>query len=311
MWVHVRCLSLNMATSSVTETRCRKKLARRRSLAPTLDRVRHRLAYELLKDPPHIPARLLKVRFDAKLAPPDESGCRIWRGAVRKRGDNAPEVGTMRLKAPDGSLMVTAPQVAWFLAGRGWVDKDTYLNRRCGQALCCEASHLLPQAKVDRRKLSVDQVLECRELYWNQKRFARHLNATSPAHLAGRKLGIAAETVGRVIAGEKVSPGSWRNWELTVEEVHAAVEDARRMIDDMRRDREAAWTLKRLGSRYGVTESIACQIVSGYLYKDAGGPTSAREAREEASRAAFAEARRARQAAQGDPAILARQARVG
>ena len=288
-----------------------KKLAPPLLFHPTLRRVKHRLNYQLLDTPPYIPTRLLALRFDAKAGPPNDAGCRVWSGATRLRGDNGSEVGQMRLKTPSGSMLVTAPHVAWFLARGVWPDDATYLRRTCGQALCCAAAHLTPQAKVDRRRLSVAQVLECRELYWGQQQRHDQLRATSPVEVASRRLGITSDTVRRVVQGQRVNTTAWNNWELTVDEVRAAIKDAEKIVAEMRLHKETVWTHARLATRYGTDPTTVRKLLEGFLYKDVSGPTSAEEIKVERAKEARAEARRARQALQGDPTIAKRAQACG
>lgn len=77
----------------------------------------------------------IAVRFWAKVAAPDESGCRVWTGCRNQKGYGRISV--------DGRLWV-AHRVAWqIIAGRD-LPEGMQLDHLCRNRACVEIAHLEP-----------------------------------------------------------------------------------------------------------------------------------------------------------------------
>jgi hypothetical protein len=71
-------------------------------------------------------------RISAKLAPPTDQGCRLWRGAVNNSGQGIVSV--------DGKQQ-SVRRVVYSLAYKE-VPKKMYVRVTCGNVLCCTPEHL-------------------------------------------------------------------------------------------------------------------------------------------------------------------------
>ena len=84
----------------------------------------------------------LEARFWSYVGPPDEGGCRLWRGAKNSSG-----YGTFTVGAAGGSTTTRqqgAHVVAWRIA-HGWrqVGRGRVVRHRCDVKLCVEPTHLV------------------------------------------------------------------------------------------------------------------------------------------------------------------------
>lgn len=79
----------------------------------------------------------LRERFEAKLAPPDANGCRLWTAATDSKG----HYGHFKVGGKHGRV-VGAHQVAAFLKTGRWAEPGEEVLHSCDVKLCCAEEHV-------------------------------------------------------------------------------------------------------------------------------------------------------------------------
>lgn len=150
----------------------------------------------------------LDDRFWAKVAQPNENGCREWRASRNKLGYGIFGVGrSSRL----------AHRIAYELT-YGEITGGRLLRHTCDNPACCEPSHLVPGSDLDNMADCIERgrrASQAGEANGNRKLSAKQVNEIRHRYAAGGVtiVALGAEYgVGKSQIYNIVSGAQWREW---------------------------------------------------------------------------------------------------
>lgn len=238
------------------------------------------LPYTPSADKPYLPRdealrRLAKHSVDA------EGGCRLWTGYRGKSAHGRPQAGRMRVRHATGSEILYVHKVAWWCEHGEYPEWPNLVLSRCKKIHCVSIEHLYTENQREHRRMTVEQVIEARALYWQSfARLNEHQRRSKPPTadmLAADALGMHVETVRNVLMGKSYSTKHWRGRAKTEQQVKAAYTAFKKFAEARKEDSELIWTQEALAKRYKVNIYLIHKMVMGFLYADVPMPEIARK----------------------------------